>query len=160
MIPLHNHCTFAQCRVVIGDARLSLTDAAPNQYGLIVLDAFSSDAIPTHLLTSEALTLYRSRLAPGGVLAFHISNRHLSLGPVLARLAEQHGLAAFSQYDRAVETPAFEGKFPSDWVVMAAAVADLGRLATDARWEKLMAAPADPLWTDDYSSVLRVLRLR
>ena len=148
-----------RCRVVIGDARLSLADAPPNQYGLIALDAFSSDAIPTHLLTSEALALYRSRLAPGGVLAFHISNRHLSLSPVLARLAERHDLVAFRQYEREIDKQAFEGKLPSDWVVMAAGVADLGPLVTDARWERLVASPGDPLWTDDYSSVLRVLRL-
>jgi hypothetical protein len=149
-----------RCRVTIGDARLSLADATPNQYELIVLDAFSSDAIPTHLLTSEALTLYRSRLAPGGVLAFHISNRNLSLGPVLARLAERHGLVAFRQYERLIDSQAFEGKSASDWVVMAAGVADLGPLVTDARWKRLVASPGDRLWTDDYSSVLSVLRLR
>ena len=81
------------CRVVLGDARLSLARAPLHGYGLIVLDAFSSDAIPIHLMTTEALGLYLSRLAPGGALAFHISNRHLTLAPVLARLALSHGLA-------------------------------------------------------------------
>ena len=76
-----------RCRVVLGDARLSLARAPLHGYGLIVLDAFSSDAIPIHLMTNEALGLYLSRLAPGGALAFHISNRHLTLAPVLARLA-------------------------------------------------------------------------
>ena len=70
-----------RCHVVLGDARLSLGDARPKTYGLIVLDAFSSDAIPIHLLTSEAVALYLARLAPAGVLAFHISNRYLSLAP-------------------------------------------------------------------------------
>ena len=81
------------CRVVLGDARLSLARAPLHGYGLIVLDAFSSDAIPIHLMTTEALGLYLSRLAPAGVLAFHITNRHLTLAPVLARLALSHGLA-------------------------------------------------------------------
>ena len=74
-----------RCSVTIGDARLSLVRARPQQYGLIILDAFSSDAIPIHLLTREAMSLYLSRLAPGGVIAMHISNLHLSLSPVLGR---------------------------------------------------------------------------
>jgi spermidine synthase len=149
-----------QCRVVIGDARLSLADASPHEYGLIVLDAFSSDAIPTHLLTSEALTLYQSRLAPGGVLAFHVSNRHLSLAPPLARLAMHHGLTAFRGYEREADASATEGKTASEWIFMAADPRDLGHLATDPGWERLTAAPGQPLWTDDYSSVLSVLRFR
>jgi hypothetical protein len=148
-----------RCRVVIGDARVSLANAPANQYALIVLDAFSSDAIPTHLMTSEALTLYRSRLSSGGVLAFHISNRNLLLGPVLARLAEHHGLSAFRQFDREIDKGALDGKMPSNWVVMADSAADLGPLVADPRWQRLVASPRDPLWTDDYSSVLRVLRL-
>ena len=77
---------------MLGDARLSLARAPEHGYGLLILDAFSSDAVPVHLMTSEALGLYLSRLAPGGVLAFHITNRHLTLAPVLARLALNHGL--------------------------------------------------------------------
>ena len=79
----------ARCQVMIGDARLSLARARPQQFGLIILDAFSSDAIPIHLLTREAMELYLSRLAPGGVIALHISNLHLSLSPVLGRVARR-----------------------------------------------------------------------
>jgi spermidine synthase len=123
-----------RCRVVLGDARISLASAKPNQYGLIVLDAFSSDAIPMHLLTSEAFTLYLSRLAHGGVLAIHISNRHLALGPVVARLARLHGLTVLEQLNGVTAEESTNGKSASDWVFMAASPADLGPLVTDKRW--------------------------
>src|SRR5262249_58801214 len=78
-------------RVRLGDARLTLADAPPRHYGLIVIDAFSSDAIPQHLLTREALRLYLSKLAPDGLLAFHISNRYMDLQPILGDLAGDAG---------------------------------------------------------------------
>src|SRR5262249_6430758 len=80
-------CSQAQTPVLVGEARLRLGEPAPHSSGLIVLDAFSSDAIPVHLLTREALALYLSKLADGGLLVFHISNRYLDLEPVLADLA-------------------------------------------------------------------------
>ncbi|MFN2416727.1 MAG: spermidine synthase, partial [Pyrinomonadaceae bacterium] len=85
--------------VVLGDARLRLAEAAPAAYGLVVLDAFSSDAIPVHLMTLEALDLYLSKLAPGGLLTFHISNRSLDLHTVVADLARARSLAALSLDD-------------------------------------------------------------
>ncbi len=87
------------CDVVLGDARLSLARRQASGYSLLVLDAFSSDGIPVHLLTREALELYLARLAPDGILAFHISNRHLRLQPVLAAVAEEWGLSALVQRD-------------------------------------------------------------
>ena len=125
-------------------------------YGLIVLDAFSSDAIPIHLMTSEALGLYLSRLAPGGVLAFHISNRHLNLAPVLARLAVSHGLAVRLQRHTRSTTP---GLFASWWMVMAKDAEDLGPLASDPRWVTPAIPPSTPLWTDDFSNILSVLNV-
>ena len=138
----------AGCRVVLGDARLSLARAPVHTYGFIVLDAFSSDAIPIHLMTSEALELYLSRLAPGGALAFHISNRHLMLAPVLARLALRHGLAFRLQQS-----------WSSEWMVMARSASDLGSLAIDPRWIIPVIPPSTPLWTDDFSNILSVLSL-
>jgi hypothetical protein len=146
-----------RCRVVLGDARLSLEAEPPSRYSLLVLDAFSSDAIPTHLLTSEAIQLYRSRLIPGGVMAFHISNRHLRLSRVLSRLAERHSLTAMEWYDHLLDKGAPVGKTPSDWIVMAASPGDLGSLASDARWTRLGLSDSTPLWTDDFSSILGVL---
>jgi hypothetical protein len=102
-------------------------------YGLMILDAFSSDAIPVHLMTREALGLYLSRLAPGGVLAFHISNRHLNLTPVLARIAASYGLEVRQQRHKG-DPAAAPALLSSWWVVMARNASDLGPIASDARW--------------------------
>ena len=153
------HCG-NRCSVVLGDARLSLARARPNEYGLIVLDAFSSDAIPMHLVTSEAISLYLTRLAPGGVLAFHISNAHLSLGPVLARAALGHGLTALEQQQRVNEADATDGKSHSEWLIMARDRRDLGSLVGDTRWVTPAVSMSAPLWTDDFSNILSVLSLR
>lgn len=147
-----------RCTVTIGDARVSLTRARPQQFGLIILDAFSSDAIPIHLLTREALSLYLSRLAPGGVIALHISNLHLSLSPVLGRLAEAEGLTARWQREPATAGSFADGKFPSEWMVIARTPADLGDLVRDPRWKPPVIQPTTPLWTDDFSNILSVLR--
>jgi len=134
--------------VVLGDARLSLSRAADRRYGLIVLDAFTSDAIPTHLLTREALALYRSRLRAGGVLAFHISNNYLALEPVVDKLARDAGLACVAQ--QGVE---------SDWVAMAQRKTDFGATAVDWRWHECPGAPDSAVWTDDFSNLVEALDL-
>jgi hypothetical protein len=126
----------------------------------LVLDAFSSDAIPVHLLTSEALSLYLSRLAPSGVIAFHISNRHLSLAPIVGRLADAHGLFALEQRERLPHRPQPEGKTESHWVVMARDRSILEPLVGDRRWKRLVATPRTSLWTDDFSNVLAALTFR
>ncbi len=109
-------------------------------------------------MTSEALGLYLSRLADGGVLAFHITNRHLTLAPVVARLAERHGLAVRLQKHSA-DQPITPGLFPSWWMVMARNESDLGSLASDPRWSTPAIPPSTPLWTDDFSNILSVLSL-
>lgn len=148
-------CTTA-CRVVIGDARLSLA-ADPTTYGVLVLDAFSSDAIPVHLVTREALALYLDRLAPGGVLAFHVSNRHLNLEPVLARLAEQAGLVALIRRDRLEKD--VDGKRSSDWLVMARAHTDVQPLLEKPGWVPARVRTGIAAWTDDFSNVVELLLL-
>jgi hypothetical protein len=147
------------CRVVLGDARLSLQHAR-DTYDLIVLDAFSSDAIPMHLITTEALSLYLSHLKPSGVVMFHISNQHLLLGPVVARLAASQNLVALEQVDLMTERPQPIAKNPSHWVAMSRTAANLGPLMKDSRWHTPHAAADTPLWTDDFSNILSVLRLR
>jgi hypothetical protein len=146
--------------VVLGDARLAL-ETARERYGLIVLDAYSSDAPPVHLLTREALRLYLERLAPHGILAFNISNRHLDLEPVLGALARDAGLLCLVQ-DDAVDTEAerARGKLPSKWGAMAREAGDLGSLATDPGWQPPRLEPPAGVWTDDYSSIVRVFRWR
>jgi hypothetical protein len=147
-----------RCTVAIGDARVSLARSRPHQFGVIILDAFSSDAIPIHLLTREALALYLARLAPGGVIALHISNLHLSLSPVLGRLAADQGLVALWQREAATAGSFVDGKFPSEWMVMARDRADLGALGSDPRWKPPAVGESTPLWTDDFSNILSVLR--
>jgi hypothetical protein len=146
-------------RIVLGDARLKLRNAADGSYDLIALDAFSGDTIPMHLLTREALALYQRKLAPGGILAFHISNLYLRLGPTLGALARDAGLVCLIGDDTAVTQAQIDaGKFPSTWVVMARSRSDLGALATDPRWTPVDVPPGTQVWTDDYSNLLRVIK--
>lgn len=145
------------CRVVIGDARLSLGNASGERFDLIVLDAFNSDAIPVHLLTREALQLYVGRLRPGGMLAFHISNRHLRLEPVLASLSTDLGLSGLVQYGEVTPRESQEGKEGSDWAVLARREEDLSALAALPEWRPLESSSRHS-WTDDFSNILGVLR--
>jgi hypothetical protein len=147
-------------RVVLGDARLSLRDAPAHSYGMMVLDAFSGDSIPTHLLTREALALYLTKLAPNGILAFHISNRYLDLHGVLGDLAHDAGLSCLMNDDAHVsEDEMREGKFASSWVVMARNSNDLEALRSDPGWRALPAGPGSRVWTDDFSNIVSILRL-
>ena len=150
-----------QARVIIGDARISLTRQPDRVHDVIVVDAFSSDAIPIHLVTNEAIDLYVRKLAPQGVLAFHISNRYVNLRRVLARLARDANLVAYVREDRDV-TPLdfYEGKLPSVWVMMARQPGDLGALSMDRRWLRFPADVSGASWTDNYSNVLETLKLR
>jgi len=150
-------CAAAPVEVVLGDARLRLREAAPQGYGLIVLDAFSSDAVPAHLLTREALDLYLSKLAPGGLVAYHTSNRSLDLERVAGGVARDAGLVARVFTDR--EYDALLGKDPSEWVVVARREADFGPLAADARWKPLDAQTHRlEVWRDDFSDILGVFK--
>jgi len=147
------------CNVVIGDARLSLGRAPHDRYDLFVLDAFSSDSIPVHLLTSESLDLYLRHLRPNGVILFHISNAHLTLAPIVGRLAEQHGLTALVNVDRRTHDWPVSRR-ESIWVAMARRSEDLGPIANDQRWRHIDVPPSTPLWTDDFSNILSALGRR
>lgn len=147
----------ADAPVVAGDARLTL-EASPGQYDLIVLDAFSSDSIPVHLLTREALAGYLAKLTPRGVIVAHISNRHLDLASVVANVAGSQGMISFlREDDRAGD---FMKTFASNArvVAMARTSGDLGSVAE--KWTPLQADPASAVWTDDYSNILGVMLRR
>jgi SAM-dependent methyltransferase len=148
--------------VVLGDARLQLA-REPRQFDLIVVDAFSSDAIPVHLLTREALAVYLARLAPGGVLAFHLSNRYLDLPPLIGKLGESFDppLAVRLGDDRYTsDAERSWGKSPSLWVVAARGPDDLQFLtAASPYWSPVRVPPLTPLWTDDFSNLLRAWRV-
>jgi SAM-dependent methyltransferase len=147
--------------VILGDARLRLKDAHNHQYDLFVLDAFSSDSIPMHLITSEALRLYLEKLANGGILAFHITNRRLDLKPVFANLAHDAGLIGLIRDDSQVDiAERINGKEGSVWVVMARCKADVVSLSNDSRWHQLHPDPRVGVWTDDFSDILSVIKWR
>ena len=150
-------CAQSVPSVRIGDARLRLREAPDAAYGLVVLDAFSSDAVPAHLLTREALALYVSKLAPGGIIAFHVSNRSLVLERVVGGIAAEAGLASriFADGRQGQEY----GLDPSTWVAVARMEDDFGPLASDPNWPAF-----DPavyrleVWRDDFSDVVSVFR--
>jgi len=146
----------ASCRVVIGDARLSLQQRT-DTHDLIVLDAFSSDSIPIHLLTREAVQIYLSRLKPNGVLAIHVSNNHLDLLPVVAGAMRELKLAGRFQFQGSSDL--ITGKYGSQWTALARSEAALGALATDGSWKHLPASD-ERAWTDDFSNIWRVIRWR
>ena len=145
--------------MVLGDARVSLTRSPERRYDLIVLDAFSSDAIPVHLLTREAVELYRGRLEDGGVLAFHVSNIFVDLEPVLGDVAAATGMTCMARLDHAPPLKDQElatSRISSDWVALARRPADLGAVAGNPKWEPCSRGGGRP-WTDDYSNVLTAL---
>jgi hypothetical protein len=146
----------AKVDVVLGDARLSLQGAPAGHHDLFILDAFSSDSIPLHLITREALALYLAKLKDTGIMAFHISNRYLDLMPVLGNLAREAGLACLVQEDRKLtEADLKELKLGSIWVVMARQPRYLAPLAASPGWRPLSGNDAAP-WTDDFSNILTV----
>ncbi|HVF44740.1 MAG TPA: fused MFS/spermidine synthase [Pyrinomonadaceae bacterium] len=152
-------CAAAPVNILTGDARLRLREAPPNAYDLIVLDAFSSDAVPAHLLTREAVALYLSKLAPGGLIAFHVSNRSLELERVALGVSADAGLDARVFADE----PDEEGRDPnhdaSTWVVAARSAEDLGALARDARWQAATARDQRlEVWRDDFSNVVTLFK--
>ena len=148
----------ASVRVVLGDARLSLQAVPDAYYQFIILDAYSSDAIPVHLLTREALQLYLLKLRPGGLLAFHISNLHFDLQPVVAALMRDASLPCLYGDDGgAEENSATTGLMPSRWAVAARREADLAPLLKSGNWLPDPDKAAGRVWTDDYSSLVDLL---
>jgi spermidine synthase len=164
----------ADCRakydIELGDARLRIMRAADASYKLIVVDAFSSDAIPVHLITREAIELYFRKLTKDGILAVHISNRHLDLSPVLANVAEALGLSAIRRQDD--EDDEIPNKSASDWVLLARQESYFGKLREDLsphsddgkgaeshenkHWRRPSPNPRVGVWTDDFSNILSV----
>ncbi len=145
-------------KVIIGDGRQSLSRMLDKTFNLLLLDAFSSDAIPVHLLTREALAMYLQKLAPNGIVLFHISNRFVDLEPVLANLATELGLTALIQnYEPTSEQESAVNACSSTWVVMAREADDLRLLEVDDRWSTPVPDARVGLWTDDYSDIFRTL---
>ncbi|MCA0903479.1 spermidine synthase [Qipengyuania aquimaris] len=149
-----SECT-PEAEIIIGDARLELAALPSDAFDVLVIDAFSSDSIPLHLLTREAIAVYRRVMQPDGVLLIHISNRFIKLEPVIEALARDAGLTATIRND-------MEDKeartFTSGWIALSADGSKLESITEQDGWEPL-GEPAERLWTDDYASVLPHLKV-
>ena len=141
--------------IVNGDARLSLAAEAPQRYDVLAIDAFSGDAIPVHLITTEALELYRRHLQPDGVIAFHVSNRYLNLAPVVKQLADNAHLRSVLISNGDDDK---RDVFSSDWVLVTANQAFVDALKYSKDREDITVPPGLRRWTDDYNSLLPILR--
>jgi SAM-dependent methyltransferase len=144
----------AKVETVLGDARLTMEREAPQGYDVIAIDAFSSDAIPVHLITREAMAAYLKHLKPDGVIAFHVTNRFLRLSPVVKQLADEQNLRAVLVVDDAEETDYSR----TDWVL----VTRNEKLVADKEISKAATAidtiPGLAVWTDDYNNLFRILK--
>jgi SAM-dependent methyltransferase len=149
------HDSPARVEVILGDARLSLAAEKPQHFNVIVVDAFSGDAIPVHLLTREALALYRRHLQPGGVIVFHVSNQYINLEPVVAAIAKDAGMKAESVHSRGDEQ---NGYYYADWILVTANETLLSQpeIVNNGFPTPLQANVR--LWTDNYSSVFPLLK--
>ena len=148
----------ANVEVYIGDGRLVLErqlEAGSKQFDVLLLDAFSSDSVPVHLLTEQAFDIYQQHMAPGGVIAANISNRHVDLRPVLRGVGAKKGLevAWVQGYP-----DSFEGYFQTDWVLLGdRAFLDRTQIAgATGQWNEKKPI----LWTDDRSNLFSILRFR
>lgn len=148
----------AKISVEIGDARLLLREGPSARFDVLVLDAFSSDAVPIHLLTREALTVYRRSLDKGGLLVAQLTNSHVQLLPVFGALARDAGLVGIYRADEATAAEEKDGKDSSEWAVLTDSRASIDTLVRARAWRPLPTARDTSVWTDDYANVLGALR--
>jgi hypothetical protein len=139
--------------IVLGDARLTFAQELNHVYDLIIVDAYSSDAIPVHLATAEAMGIYKSKLSPQGVVMMHISNRHLELRSVVEGIAAANTLKTWIWSNGSEETDDENYVFGSDVAISAENENDIGALSNDKFWVLTPPNPAVRTWTDDYSNI-------
>jgi hypothetical protein len=144
----------ATVEIALGDARLSLEREKPQGFDVLAIDAFSSDAIPVHLLTAEALEIYRKHVKAGGIIAFHVTNRFLNLVPVVQRLAEARQLFAVLVSDDGDDLLASR----SDWVLLSDNPASLQAPQIASAVSPMESRPEWKLWTDDFNNIVQVLK--
>ena len=137
---------------VIGDARLTFAKEPDGAYDVIIVDAYSSDAIPIHLATEEAMAIYKAKLAPQGAVVMHVSNRHLELESVVVGIADANDLKSWVYNEDSGRDD--EYIFSTDVVVSAREEADVGSLASSDKWTETEPTDGERVWTDDYSNVL------
>jgi len=151
-----SRCT-PQAPIILGDARLKLAEARDGAYDFIAVDAFSSDTIPIHLLTRQPMQVYLSKLATRGMVAMHVSNRHLELASVVAGIAAATGLKTRTNPGTSNDERDHKGdyKFPSTVVIAARDDKDFDALGEpDLDWPVGQPPPGQRVWTDDYSNLL------
>ena len=142
--------------IVLGDARVSLVAEPPQRYDVLIVDAFSGDAVPAHLITVEALEVYRRHLAPGGIIAFHVSNNFLALAPVVEQLARSAGMQTVRVIDREDRARLV---LDSDWVLVTANAEFLANPAVVRARQPIRVPEGLRVWTDDYSSLFPLLKV-
>jgi SAM-dependent methyltransferase len=145
------------CDVVLGDGRLSILQAPDKEFDLLILDAFNSDAIPAHLLSREALAIYKRKLKPDGAVLFHVSNRYLRVGELVSALAIDAGLPAMMRID---DDDSELGKSRSAYVVVALEAPTIRTLAEDPNWLPVTRPETIQPWSDDYSNLWAILKWR
>ena len=144
----------ATIEIALGDARLSLEREAPQSFDVLAIDAFSSDAIPVHLITAEALAIYRGHVKSGGIIAFHVTNRYLDLVPVVQKLADAAGLYAVLVADDGQESMGSR----SDWVLLSDSEERLDAKPIEEAAETIEPRAGMRLWTDDFNNIVQVLK--
>jgi hypothetical protein len=145
----------AEFDIVIGDGRLRMQEAADERFELVILDVFSSDAIPIHLVTREAFKMYLRKLAPNGLFLMNVSNRFVNLTPLVANLAIEQGWHAFVANDLEISDDELKaGKMISTWVVVTATEHDVRWFGQHKDWLQVGFDPSVSIWTDERSSIL------
>lgn len=127
------------------------------RFGIIVVDAFSSDSIPVHLLTREALEVYFASLNEKGFVAFHLSNRHMDLTNIVAATAFASGYVTYMKVDAVGKAQQEQGLAPSIVAVVARSPSDIAQLAIDPTWRRIVPSADVQAWTDDYSNVMAAI---
>ena len=145
----------AKVTTILGDARLSLEKAAPEGFNVLAVDAFSSDSIPVHLITREAIRVYKRHITADGVVAFHISNRYLDLTPIVKQLGDDVGMEVL----RITDNPDKDSYlYRSDWVLVTANKALVETLVKSGAGERVSSRNDVTPWTDDYNNLLQILK--
>ena len=151
-----NRCT-PEAPIIVGDARLTLQDEPAGAFDVLVIDAFSSDAVPVHLMTREAVQGYFTKLKPDGVLVMHLTNQYMDLPRIVSALAQTEGLAARFRHHQRTPAEVRQNRFGTTVMVLAREKAHLQPWMDSAEWS----APPEPdgvePWTDDYSNILSAI---
>jgi hypothetical protein len=145
----------AKIETLLGDARLTMEREPAQGYDVLAIDAFSSDSIPTHLMTHQAMGIYLKNMKPDGVIAFHVTNRFLHLAPVVKRIADEHGLHTVLISDDPDEASDFA---KTDWVLVSRSAQALADPRIAGKAEPIGDIPGLRLWTDSFNNLFKILK--